>query len=255
MLLRRMPLLLLSLLCLLPAARAETLHIAAASDLVYCLDALDKAFVAAHPDADLKVAVGSSGNFFAQIQQGAPFDVYLSADMKYPQALIDAGLAEKDSLTLYAVGRLALWTRNEKLTLNSLSVLQRPEVRRIAIANPEHAPYGRAARTALEKAGLWKGVEKKIVLGENIAQTAQFVDTGNADIGVVAWSLLKAPQMEGRGRHYLLPLDSFPRLQQGAVLTRKGSRSALAQRYIEFLRSPAARAIFDRYGFLLPTVP
>jgi molybdate transport system substrate-binding protein len=232
---------------------AETIQIAAASDLTYCLDALDKAFVAHHPDAEVKVSTGSSGNFFTQISQGAPFDVFLSADIQYPQKLVENGFADKNSLTPYAVGRLALWTMNDKLDVNKgLVILKDTTVTRIAIANPEHAPYGKAAQAALEKAGLWNEIQKKIVLGENISQAAQYVETGNADVGLVAWSLLKAPALQGKGSAWLLPIDAFPKLEQAGVLTSKGANSSLAKQYMEFLRSDEAKTIFAHYGFALP---
>jgi len=244
----------ISLVLIIPCmASAETIQIAAASDLAYCLDDLNKSFVMHHPDAELKVSTGSSGNFFTQITQGAPFDIFLSADIQYPQNLIDAGLADKTSLTSYAVGRLALWTMNEKLDVSQgLVILENPVIHHVAMANPEHAPYGKAAQAALEKAGLWKSVQTRLVLGENIAQAAQYVETGNADIGLVAWSLLKAPKMQNKGKVWLLPLDAFPRLEQAAVLTKRGSASSLAIQYLEFLRSPEARVIFEQYGFTLP---
>lgn len=236
-----------------PAAMADTVQIAAASDLAYCLEELDRLFIAQHPDTDLKVSTGSSGNFAAQINQGAPFDVFLSADISYPQQLIDAGFADKDSLVTYATGRLALWTMNPQLDPGKgFAVLENPVIRHIAIANPEHAPYGKAAKAALEKAGLWQTVSGRIVFGENISQAAQYVETGNADIGFVAWSLLKSPKMQGKGKAWLLPLDAFPRLQQAAVLTRKGAASPLARQYQQFLRSPEAKTVFERYGFTLP---
>jgi molybdate transport system substrate-binding protein len=250
--------LMLVLLCLtaMAGARADVLRIAAAADLAYCLEALNAAFSAQEPDADIRTSTGSSGNFFAQIRQGAPFDLFLSADMDYPRALVTAGLAEAGSLTPYATGRLALWTlRTDLDPARGLTVLQASSVHRIALANPDHAPYGRAARAALEKAGLWQALSPRLVLGENVAQAAQFIATGNADIGLVAASLLSSPQLRGRGRVWLLPPDAFPRLEQGAVLTRQGARSPLARRYLAFLRSPAARAIFERYGFLAPGTP
>ena len=174
------------LLCLtaMAGARADVLRIAAAADLAYCLEALNSAFSAREPDADIRTSTGSSGNFFTQIRQGAPFDLFLSADMDYPRALVTAGLADAGSLTPYATGRLALWTlRTDLDPARGLAVLQDSSVHRIALANPDHAPYGRAARAALETAGLWQTLSSRIVLGENVAQTAQFVATGNADIG------------------------------------------------------------------------
>lgn len=231
----------------------EVLHVAAASDLVYCLEALNGVFAKAHPGARLKVSTGSSGNFYAQIQNGAPFDVFLSADVKYPRALIEAGQAEGGSLTVYAAGRIVVWTLDPRLDVSrGLEVLLDPGVRRIAIANPEHAPYGRAAQDALENAGLWARVQGKLVKAENIAQAAQFVQTGNAEAGIVALSLVKSPRLAGIGKYAEIPPQSYPRLEQAAVITKRGAANPLARGYLEFLRSPEARAIFDKYGFALP---
>ncbi|MEW5944408.1 MAG: molybdate ABC transporter substrate-binding protein [Pseudomonadota bacterium] len=231
----------------------EVLHVAAASDLIYCLEELDGAFTKARPGVRLKASTGSSGNFYAQIQNGAPFDVFMSADVKYPKALIEAGQAEGDNLTVYAAGRIVVWTVDPRFDVaRGLEALLDPGVRRIAIANPEHAPYGRAAQAALESAGLWARVEGKLAKAENIAQAAQFVLTGNADAGIVALSLVKSPRLAGIGKYVEIPPRSYPRLEQAAVVTRKGASNPLAKAYLDFLRSREARAIFDRYGFVLP---
>lgn len=245
-------LLLLSLLCTLPAS-AQTLYIAAASDLVFCLDELNIAFKKQMPSADLKVTAGSSGNFFAQIKNGAPYEVYLSADMHYPRELAKDGFADAGTLTPYAIGRVVLWTVNPQIDVSrGLAVLADPAVKRIALANPEHAPYGRAGKAAIEAAGLWNQVSAKVVMGENISQTAQFVQTGNAEAGLIALSLVKAPKMAGIGKYFLIPESAHPVLEQGAILTTKGTANSLARQYMQFLRSAEARAIFDRYGFTLP---
>ena len=247
-------LLLLALLCALPAS-AQTLYIAAASDLVFCLDEMNAAFRKLAPAADLKVTAGSSGNFFAQIKNGAPYEVYLSADMQYPKDLAKDGFADLASLTPYAIGRIVLWTVNPQIDVSrGLAVLTDPAVKRIAIANPEHAPYGRAAKAAIEAAGLWNQVSARIVMGENISQTAQFVQTGNAEAGLVALSLVKATKMAGIGNYFLIPASVHPALAQGAILTTKGVANPLARQYMQFLRSAEARVIFDRYGFTLPAV-
>jgi molybdate transport system substrate-binding protein len=235
-------------------ASPSPLRIAAASDLVFCLDALNDAFRTAHPGAQVHVTPGSSGNLFAQIQQGAPFELFLSADRSYPLALIAAGSAESNSLTHYANGRLVLWTLKPEVTVtNGLSVLTQPAFRRLAIANPEHAPYGRAARDALQRAGLWNQVTNRLVLADNIAQAAQWVQTGAVDAGLVALSLVSAPKLQGVGTYWLLPDDRHAPLEQAAVLTRRGATNSVARAYLNFLRTPEARAIFDRYGFRLPT--
>lgn len=235
------------------AQKSETLTIAAAADLIYCLEELNVAFQKAYPAAALKVSTGSSGNFFAQIQNGAPFDVFLSADMKYPHELVKAGLADSSSLTLYAIGRIVLWSRRADLDVTrGLEILRDEKIVKVAIANPAHAPYGRAAQAALEHFQLWQAIQPKLVLGENIAQTAQFVQTGNVDAGIVALALVMSPKLKNAGTYYVIPETSFPRLEQAAVLTKQGIKNPVANRYLEFLRSEPARAIFNRYGFRLP---
>ncbi|MGB8354582.1 MAG: molybdate ABC transporter substrate-binding protein [Chthoniobacteraceae bacterium] len=231
----------------------DDISIAAAADLTRCLVELNDAFVKEHPDAVPKVSTGSSGNFCAQIKNGAPYDIFLSADMSYPKQLADAGFADKQSITLYAVGQIVLLSANEKIDVTKgLDILKDTAlVKKIAIANPDHAPYGRAAKAALEHYGLWDTVKDRIVIGENISQTAQFVQSGNADAGIVALSLVIDPKAEKQARYYVIPQESYPPLEQGAVLTTAGSAKPLARAYLEFLRSDVARKIFDRYGFRL----
>lgn len=242
-------------LCAAQTAHAgDTLNIAAAADLSLALQDLDAAFAKAHPDVELKPTTGSSGNFLAQIKNGAPFDVFLSADVSYPKQLVKDGQADESSLTVYAIGHLVLWTTNPAIDVSQgLKVLKSDAVKKFAIANPDVAPYGRAAKAALEKAGLWDGLQDKLVRGENIAQTAQFVQSGSVDAGIVALSLVVAPKVAGTGTYYRIAEDQYPVLEQGAVITAKGAANPVAKAYIEFLRSPEARAVFDKYGFLLPS--
>ncbi len=241
------------LLLAAPAYAAETLTVAAASDLTYCLDDLNAAFKRTHPQADVKSTTGSSGNFFAQITNGAPFDVFLSADMSYPRELVQAGLAVESSLTLYATGHIALWTTSDKIDVGKgLAVLESEAVKKIAIASPETAPYGRAARSALQSAKLWDAIQAKLVIGENIAQTAQFVQTGNVDAGIVSLSFMKSPKNTGVGKYYEIPEDLYPTLDQGGVITTAGKDNPLAKDYIAFLRSAEAKAVFSKFGFVLP---
>jgi len=235
------------------AQKPETLAIAAAADLVYCLDELNAAFHQTHKKITLKVSTGASGIFFAQIQNGAPFDIFLSADMNYPQELIKAGLADSSSLTLYAIGHIVLWSMRPDIDVaRGLEILRDQKIDKVAIANPAHAPYGRAAKAALEHFKLWETVQPKLVLGENIAQTAQFIQTGNVEAGIVALSLVVSPKLKNTGKYYEIPEAGFPRLEQGAVLTKSGVKNPAARRYLEFLRSDQARAVFNRYGFRLP---
>ena len=239
-----------------PAARAaEAVTIAAAADLAYCLEDINAAFKKAHPGADLKVSSGSSGNFTAQIKSGAPFEVFLSADVSFPKDLVKAGLADEKTLFTYAFGKIVLWTLHPEAVdvTKGLAVLAKPEVvKKLAVANPDHAPYGRAAKEALQHDKLWDALQPRIVLGDNIAATAQFVSSGNADAGIVALSLVTSPKLANVGKWSEIPAEDYAPLEQGAVLTKTGVGNPTAKAYMDFLRTPEARAIFDRYGFRLP---
>jgi molybdate transport system substrate-binding protein len=249
---KRLLILLLTLFAL--AARAsEPLMVAAASDLGYCIDELNTAFRGLNPGAEIKVSLGASGNFFAQIKHGAPFDVFLSADMSYPALLAKEGAAEQASLAPYAVGRVALWTIDPRFNLQEgLRVLADPRLTRLAIANPDVAPYGRAAKAALEAHGYWDAVKAKLVLGENIAQTAQFVQTGNAQMGIISFATVMSPRLKGVGRYYLIPDTGVAPIEQGMVVTSHGRAHPLAARYLQFMQTAGAREILLRHGFGLP---
>lgn len=233
----------------------RTLTIAAASDLKFALDELAKDFRAKNPDAELQVTYGSSGNFLAQISNGAPFDVFLSADVAYPRKLAEQGLVHESGVFLYAVGRLVVWVpKGSPLAVETLGLkaLAEPSVRRIAIANPQHAPYGRAAEAALKSQGLYDSVKDRLVLGENIAQTAQFVQSGSADVGLIALALALAPAMKDEGRFSEVPLDAYPRLEQGGAVLQRAKDPALALRFREYLLGAEGKALLKRYGFFLP---
>jgi molybdate transport system substrate-binding protein len=241
----RRTLLLLAVL-LAPAASAQQqtpLRIAAAADLATCIARLNAA-----SGTGASVTIGASGSFYAQISHGAPYDVFLSADTAYPRALADAGLADPASLFVYAHGRLALWAGTPGVEVDKgLRLLTDPAIRRIAIANPEVAPYGKAARAALQRAGLWEQVRDKLVFGENIAQTMQFVESGNAQVGLVS-----SAHLAGRRAGWLLPANAYPPIEQGAILTRRGSANPQAMAYLRFLRSDPGRALLAGCGFTLP---
>ncbi|MFC0135798.1 molybdate ABC transporter substrate-binding protein [Massilia eurypsychrophila] len=248
-------LLLLTLLLTLPA-RAETLLVAAASDLSYCIDELGAAFSKAVPQAQLKVSTGASGNFFAQIRHGAPFEVFLSADMDYPAQLARDGAAVAATLTPYAVGRIVLWTLDARFDVQQgMRVFDDARLTRVALANPAVAPYGRAAKAALEAAGKWPALQPKLVIGENIAQAVQFVQTGNAQIGIVSLASVVSPRLKGLGSYYLLPEAGMAPIVQGAVVTAQGRNNPLATRFVQFLSTPGARAILQRHGFGMPPTP
>ena len=237
----------------LKSALAATVTIAAAADLTYCIEELNERYRKNHPDTELKVSTGSSGNFYTQIQHGAPFDVFLSADISFPKKLVCKGLADNSTLTVYAIGKLALWTAKPQTILldKGIEVVRDPAVKRIAIANPAFAPYGRAAKAALESSGLWNEIQNRIVMRENISQTAQFVQSGNADVGFVALSLLNSPTLKNVGHYVLVDPKLYPPLQQALVLTKTGVGNPVAKDYLQFLTSSDARVIFDRYGFEL----
>jgi len=242
-----------SLLLGCQVAAAQGLAVAAASDLQSALPAIVSRF---ETDTGERVAMtfGSSGNFFTQIQNGAPFDVFLSADIDYPNRLERTGHAERGSVYEYARGRLVLWTRNDSGVdvRRGLAVLADGRVRRVAIANPEHAPYGRAAVAALRHERLYEQVQGKLVLGENISQAAQFAQSGSADAGVLALSLALSPTLKSTGAYVEIPESWHPSIQQAAVVLASSRRKALARQFIDYLKTPESVRILRSYGFTVP---
>lgn len=233
-------------------AHAEPLTVAVAANVKYAFDDLAAEF---KKESGLEVegVPGASGKIVAQVKSGAPFDVFLSADTESPEALYKEGFATNPP-KVYAYGVLVLWTR-KKLDLNKgMAVLSDAAVQKVAIANPRLAPYGRAAIKALESAGLSKAVEPKLVYGESISQAAQFVDSGAADIGFIAKSLVVAPEMSGKGKWMEVPKASYDPIAQSVVVLKHGaeSQSIASQKFMDFLFTPKARAIFEKYGYLLP---
>ena len=232
-----------------------TVSVAAAADLRYAMADLIAAFEASHAGESVQVTYGSSGNFFAQISQGAPFDVYFSADVEHPRALEDAGLAEPGSTRLYAEGRIVTWVRDDSpidVEKHGLGAVTDAAAERVAIANPAHAPYGRAAQAALEASGLWDQVQPRLVLGENVGQAAQFVESGAADIGVLALSLAIAPPLCHDGRSVLVPAELHPPILQGALVLADATQPDAAGAFLDFVLGLRGREVLDGYGFLLP---
>ena len=235
-------------------APPRTLAIAAAADLQFALVEMKAAYAKAHPEVELAVTYGSSGNFYTQLVNKAPFDLFLSADLSYPKKLVEAGLADGSTAFQYSRGYLVLWVlKDSPIPLEQLGMkaLLHPAARRIAIANPRHAPYGRAAEAALAKLGLLEAVTPRLVFGENIGQTAQFVQTGAADIGILALSLAKAPLMAATGRMWEVPRDAHPPLDQGGVILNHARNRADALSFRAFMGSPAGVEILSRYGFVV----
>jgi molybdate transport system substrate-binding protein len=229
--------------------------VAAASDLRF---ALDEVVAAYERDTRRRVRVtyGSSGDIARQIEQGAPFDLFMSADESYVARLAAKGLT-MDRGALYGVGRLVAFVPSgSRVRLDErLSDFRRAvadgRLRKLAIANPEHAPYGRAAREALESLGLWEAVGPLLVLGENVSQAAQFAASGSAEAGLFALSLAVAPGLAARGRYVVLPEALHKPLRQRMVLLTRGGPAARA--FYDYLRQPPARAILRRYGFEVPS--
>jgi molybdate transport system substrate-binding protein len=238
-----------------PVEGEHEVRVAAAADLKFALDDLLADFHAQHPDIRVQVTYGASGNFFAQLSNKAPFDLFFSADVEYPRRLIEKGLASKQDEFLYAVGHLAVWVPKESsLDLERLGIaaLLDPSVRKVAIANPRHAPYGRAAEAALKKLGIYDKIKGKIVQGENVAQAAWFVESGAADAGVIALSLALSPALRQKGRHWEVPLDAYPRLEQGGVILSWARDRQAAETLRAFVSGPQGKAVLKRYGFFLP---
>jgi molybdate transport system substrate-binding protein len=234
-------------------AQGREIRIAAAADLKFAMAELATQFEQ-QSGTRLDVTYGSSGNFFSQIQNGAPFDLFFSADIEYPRKLAAAGLAESETLYEYAVGRIVIWAPPETkidLTKRGWRALLDPSVQKIAIANPEHAPYGRAAVAALQQAGIYEQVKPKLVYGENISQAAQFVQSGNAQAGIVAMSLAISPGMKD-GKYWPIPAHMYPAIEQVVVLLKGASNKNAARAFLEYVQSEAGRAVLAKSGFAVP---
>ncbi|MFN3567956.1 MAG: molybdate ABC transporter substrate-binding protein [Caldimicrobium sp.] len=245
-----MSLFLLILLVSFSIARAEVIRVFAAADLQYALQEIAELYMKKYPEDKVELVFGSSGKGYAQIRAGAPYHLCFSADMKYVENLYKQGYALTEPKP-YAIGRLVVWVRKD----SGLDPSQFPQIlfdkriKKIAIANWDHAPYGRAAKEVLEAYGVFDSVKGKFVLGENIAQTASYISTGAAEIGFIALSLAKSPKLEKIGKYWLIPEDKHERIVQGYVITRKGKN---VDRFYHFVSSPEARKIFVKYGFVLP---
>ncbi len=235
-------------------ATAQEITLAAAADMSAALPELVAAYTKKTGQA-VRLSFGASGNLTNQIRNGAPFDIFFSADEEYPQQLIDEGLASRDTLYRYAVGRLVLWVPSDSpldLAQLGMNALLDPSVKKISIANLATAPYGRAAVATLRHFGIYDQVSSRLVVGENVSQAAQFVESGNAQAGLIALSHALAPALKNKGRYWTVPLDAYPTLNQAAVVLSRSKQQDAARRFLEFLRSPEATAVLTSYGFSLP---
>jgi len=231
------------------AAPSQQMTIAAAADLRYAMDEVVAAYRRGHPGASINMVYGSSGVLLTQIEQGAPFDLFFSADSDYPRQLVAFGEGGGEVVP-YAVGHLVLWSASLDMRGVRLADLAQPRFGRIAIANPEHAPYGKRAEQALRGAGVWSAVEPRLIYGENIAQAAQFAQSGAATVGIIALSLTLEPGFHGS--YALVPDAAFQPLLQSSVLTKRGAANGLAHDFERYVQSPSARAILAHYGFGRP---
>ena len=241
------------------ASQAPTkIRVAAATDLRSCLDALTDAFQIEHPNVDLLPTFGASGVLLTQLKSGLETDLYLSADIAYARDLAAAGLAAEADVFESAQGRLVIWVRNESpidVAKLGAEALLDTSVRRVAIANPLHAPYGRAAVAALEHLGLHERLNEKLAVGESATQAAQYVESGAAEVGILPLALAKGTRLMERGRFWVVPAEAHPPIRHGgAIHTRAIDREATVA-FRDFLLSPAGRAILARYGFEFPAVP
>ena len=229
--------------------------VAVAANLKPAFEEIAARFEATRPGVAVRATYGSSGNFLAQIVNGAPFDLFLSADGAYPAQVVERGLADGEAFT-YARGRLAAWVPNgSKLDLEAkgLAALLDPSVRKVAIANPKVAPYGRAAVTALERAGVHERLADRLVIGENVAQAAQFAESGNAQAALVPLSLARSPPLATAGRAWVVPASAHDPIAQAGVVLRGARDPSLALDLAAFVAGPAAREILARYGYDPPS--
>jgi molybdate transport system substrate-binding protein len=253
----------LALGCLLAGCRggdpqpesARQVRVAAAANLKPAFDEVVGVFREQHPDVRVAVTYGSSGNFFAQLSNRAPFDVFLSADVDYPRRLVEQGQAAEGPPFVYAVGQVVVWIPTASgLDLDRLGVraVADPSVRKVAIANPRHAPYGRAAEAALKKLSVYDQVKDRLVFGENIEQAAQFAESGAADVGLLALSQALSPALKGKGRYWLVPRDSYPALEQAGVILAWAQDLPAAEALRAFLLGGGGREVLRKHGYEFP---
>ena len=237
-----------------PAHASQTLTIAAASQLKTAMDQIVAGWKVAHPKAPLNVVYGSSGKLQTQIRNGAPFDLFFSADVDVPKALADDGFSAS-GVTTYAFGRLVLWSATADARTMTLASLTHPFIARIALANPKHAPYGRRAEEALRASGVWSNVESKLVYGESVAQAAQFVQTGNAQVGIIALAQALSPEIAKSGGYWLVPDELHKPLEQGFIITKRAAANVRAKDFAVHMSSPEVHSILVKFGYALPACP
>lgn len=230
-----------------PVHAQTSLRLAAAADLEPVIPPILEQFRQS-TGIRVETTYQASAMLTTQIMNGAPFDIFLSADLGYPTRLIDGGLAEGPAPVTYARGTLVLWTRKDSALSPSLELLHNPALKRLAIANPERAPYGRAAVAALTRLNLYDDLKPRLVTAENIAQAAQFADSGNADAGLISLTSAMTPRMATAGNYFVVPRDLYPPIEQGAVIVSKSAHREKARKLLEFLLSAPVQAQLAKSG-------
>jgi len=234
-------------------ARGQEIAVAAAADLKFTMGELAADFEK-QTGNKVNVTYGSSGNFFSQIQNGAPFDLFFSADVEYAKKLEAGGQAEPGTRYNYAVGRIVIWmppSATVDVNARGMDALLDSAIQKIAIANPAHAPYGKAAVAAMKKAGIYEKCEPKLVYGENISQAAQFVQSGNAQAGIIAMSLAISPSMKD-GKSWPVPAEMHPAIEQAAIVLKSAKNKDAARLFLDFVKSREGRATLGKFGFVIP---
>ena len=241
---------LIAVICICEFCAAQSITVAAAADLQFAMQDVATQFQK-QTGKEVKLIYGSSGNFFQQLQNGAPFDMFFSANLDYPKKLEAAGLTEPGSYYEYAKGKIVVWVPKESaLDISSgMRALLNPSIKKIAVANPQHAPYGQAAVAAMQKEGIYDKVKDKFVLGENISQTTSFVMSGSADVGIVALSLALSPSMKDQGRYSEIPVGDYPPIQQACVILSSSKNTEVAKQFLSFIKTAAVADTLKRYGF------
>lgn len=232
-------------------AQQRKLRIAAASDLKYAMDSVIATYSLSHQDVSVIVTYGSSGKFFEQISNGAPFDLYFSADVSYPDKLAALGKTGHPVMK-YGTGRMVIWSRRVDPNVGGMRSLMDNKIGKIAIANPQHAPYGQRAVEAMKYEGVYEDVKGKLVFGENISQAAHFLTTGAADAGIVALSLALSPAMKSQGKYFLIPETAHQPLEQAVVILKAAASNADARAFQDFVLSDGGQAILSYFGFSEP---
>jgi molybdate transport system substrate-binding protein len=233
--------------CRHPTTQTPELTVAAASDLTQAFEEIGREFEATQ-HTKVVFVFGSTGMLTRQIENGAPIDLFAAANVTYIDQLAQKGLIVPDTKAIYARGRITMWTASGSLKIDKISDLVAPEVKRIAIANPDHAPYGLAAQQALQSAGIWENVKPKLVYGDNIRQTLQYAETGNVDVAIVALSL----SQQSKGRWTLIPEELHQPIDQGLAVIKSTRNEAAARAFAGFITGPRGKEILGKYGFAFP---